>query len=204
MFIGAYILGSVPTAVWIGKTFFDKDVRDYGSGNAGSTNAFRVLGVKAGISVFIIDVLKGFLAVNIIYLADFSDQSPGVHITFGLILGIAALAGHIFPVFAGFKGGKGVATLMGVILAIHPYSALIAAAVFVITLLISRYVSLSSILAGIAFPLLIIFVFHVNTLSLVIFSLLVAVLLLFTHRDNIKRLIRNEENKANLFQGKKE
>ena len=175
------------------------DVRDHGSKNAGSTNTIRLLGYKAGIPVLLLDILKGWLAVKLIYLTNYYIPATGDYINFQLLLGLAAIIGHIFPVFAGFRGGKGVATLIGVILAIDPLSTLICIGVFMVTLLITKYVSLSSMIAGISFPVLVIVVFKTTTPSLIIFSLIVFVLLLFTHQKNIERLARNEEKKANFL-----
>ncbi|MFO7844324.1 MAG: glycerol-3-phosphate 1-O-acyltransferase PlsY [Bacteroidales bacterium] len=194
----AYLLGSIPTSIWISRTFFNIDIRDYGSGNAGATNTFRVLGIKAGIVVFIVDILKGFLAVNLIYLTDYYIPDSGDYINIQLLLGIAAMLGHIFPVYAGFRGGKGVATLFGVICAISFYPTLIMAGIFVLTLVITRYVSLSSMISGLSFPVLIIVIFKETTTSLVIFSLIMAVLMLFTHQKNIERLLNKEEKKADF------
>ena len=199
----AYLLGSIPTSIWISRSFFNIDIRDYGSGNAGATNTFRVLGTKAGIVVFIVDILKGFLAVNLIYLTDYYIPDSGDYINIQLLLGIAAMLGHIFPIYAGFRGGKGVATLFGVICAISFYPALIMAGIFVLTLVITRYVSLSSMVSGLSFPVLIIVVFKETTSSLVIFSLIMAVLMLFTHQKNIERLLNKEEKKANFSKLKK-
>ncbi len=195
----AYLLGSIPNAVWIGKFFFNTDVRNHGSNNSGSTNTIRVLGYKAGIPVLLLDILKGFLAVKMIYLTFYYIPSTGEYINFQLLLGLAVIIGHIFPVFANFRGGKGVATLIGVILAIDPISMLICIGVFLITLIITKYVSLSSMIAGLSFPILLIVVFNTTTSSLVIFSLIVFVLLLFTHQKNIERLARNQESKANFL-----
>ena len=195
----AYLLGSVPNAVWIGKVFFNTDVRNHGSGNAGSTNTVRVLGYKAGIPVLLLDMLKGYLAVKMIYLTFYYIPSTGEYINFQLLLGVAVILGHIFPVFANFSGGKGVATLLGVIMAIDPVSTLICIGVFLITLIITKYVSLSSMIAGLSFPILVIVVFNTTTPSLVIFSLIVFVLLLFTHQKNIERLMRNQESKATFL-----
>lgn len=195
----AYLLGSVPNAVWIGKVFFNTDVREHGSKNAGSTNTIRVLGYKAGIPVLLLDILKGFLAVKMIYFTFYYIPATGEYINFQLLLGLAVIIGHIFPVFANFRGGKGVATLIGVIMAIDPLSTLICIGVFMATLLITKYVSLSSMIAGLSFPVLVIVVFNTTTSSLVIFSLIVFVLLLFTHQKNIERLVRNEESKANFL-----
>ena len=201
--IVAYLLGSIPTSVWISRAFFNIDIRDFGSGNAGSTNTFRVLGVKAGIIVFIVDITKGFLAVNLIYFTKYYIPHSGDYINIQLLLGIAAMLGHIFPVYVGFKGGKGVATLFGVICAISLYPTLIMAGIFIVTLVITRYVSLSSMVSGFSFPVLIIVIFKETTPTLVIFSLIMAVLMLFTHQKNIERLLRKEEKKANLPKLKK-
>ncbi len=200
----AYLLGSIPNAVWIGRLFFKTDVRNHGSKNAGSTNTIRVLGYKAGIPVLLLDILKGFLAVKMIYLTFYYIPATGDYINFQLLLGLAVIIGHIFPVFANFRGGKGVATLIGVILAIDPVSMLICIGVFMITLIITKYVSLSSMIAGLSFPVLVIVVFNTTTSSLVIFSLIVFVLLLFTHQKNIERLVRNQESKANFLFRKRE
>lgn len=201
--IAAYLIGSIPTSVWISRAFFNIDIRDFGSGNAGSTNTFRVLGVKAGIIVFIVDITKGFLAVNLIYFTKYYIPHSGDYINIQLLLGIAAMLGHIFPVYVGFKGGKGVATLFGVICAISFYPTLIMSGVFVVTLILTRYVSLSSMISGFSFPFLIIVIFKETTPTLVIFSLIMAVLMLFTHQKNIERLLRKEEKKANLPKLKK-
>ena len=197
--LAAYLLGSIPNAVWIGRLFFNTDVRNHGSKNAGSTNTLRVLGYKAGIPVLLLDILKGFLAVKMIYLTFYYIPATGEYINFQLLLGLAVIIGHIFPVFANFRGGKGVATLIGVIMAIDPISMLICIGVFMITLIITKYVSLSSMIAGLSFPVLVIVVFNTTTSSLVIFSLIVFVLLLFTHQKNIERLVRNQESKANFL-----
>ena len=201
--IVAYLLGSIPTSVWISRAFFNIDIREYGSGNAGATNTFRVLGIKAGIIVFIVDILKGFLAVNLIHFTKYYIPHSGDYINIQLLLGIVAMLGHIFPIYVGFKGGKGVATLFGVICAISFYPTLIMAGIFFITLILTRYVSLSSMISGFSFPVLIIVIFKETTPTLVIFSLIMAVLMLFTHQKNIERLLRKEEKKANLPKLKK-
>lgn len=202
--VGAYLLGSIPSAVWIGKAMRGIDVREHGSGNMGATNTFRVLGVKVGIPVLLLDLFKGVAAVKLVLL--FGDVIPNTsdYVNLELLFGAFAVLGHIFPLFASFRGGKGVATLAGIVLAISFFPALLAIGVFVITLLLSRYVSLSSILAGISFPILIIVIFKTSITSLMIFSVIVAVLLLFTHQKNIERLINRQENKANLFKKKKQ
>ncbi len=196
----AYLLGSIPTSVWIGKIFYGKDVRDYGSGNAGASNTFRVLGKKAGIPVLIFDIFKGWAAIQLarftsLYLP--GTQTPD-YINFELMLGIAALLGHIFPIYVKFKGGKGVATLLGIVIALEPRAAIIAITIFLVSLFTTRYVSLSSMIAGLTFPVLIIVVFKITIIPLVVFSMTIAILLLFTHQKNIERLLAKKENKANI------
>lgn len=199
----AYLVGSVPSSVWIGKSLYGTDIREHGSGNAGSTNAMRILGWKAGIAVLIFDMAKGWIAVNLIRLTNFYIPQTGDFIEFQLLLGIAAIIGHIFPVFAGFRGGKGVATLFGLVLAINPEPTLICTGIFVLTLLITKYVSLSSMVAAFAFPVLVIFVFQTTTPSLIIFSMILFVLLLFTHQKNLERLIERKEHKVLFLMGKR-
>ncbi|MBL7892970.1 MAG: glycerol-3-phosphate 1-O-acyltransferase PlsY [Bacteroidia bacterium] len=197
----AYLIGSIPSAVWIGKIFYGIDVREYGSGNAGATNTFRVLGKKAGIPVLFIDILKGFAAVQLPYLTELVPGSVQF-VNLQLVLGVAALFGHIFPLFAAFKGGKGIATLLGIILAVHPYAALVSIGVFLVVFLISKYVSLGSITAALTFPIIVIVVFKTRIPSLVIFSMVIAVLVLITHQKNIERLIKREESKSPLIKRK--
>lgn len=194
----AYLLGSIPTSIWVGKIFYNIDVRDYGSGNAGATNTFRVLGAKAGFPVFIIDLLKGYGAVRLLYLTDFYIPETGHFVNFQLALGLVAMIGHIFPIFASFKGGKGVATLTGVVLALHPLATLFTFLVFMVTLLISKYVSLSSMVAAFTFPFILIFAFSSTTPSLIVFSMLIAILMLFTHQKNIERLLKGEESRFKI------
>ena len=204
LFGAAYIIGSIPNAVWIGKVLYGIDVREHGSKNAGATNTIRVLGWKAGLPVFILDALKGSIAVSLALIYDYYSPGTNDFVTLQVFLGAFAVVGHIFPVFAKFKGGKGVASLFGMILAIVPLPTLLALGIFLVTLFITRYVSLSSIVSGFAFPLLIMFVFKTTMQSLIIFSLIVTVLLLLTHQKNIERLIRREESKATfLFRKKK-
>jgi glycerol-3-phosphate acyltransferase PlsY len=169
LLIGAYLLGSIPSSVWIGRRFYGIDVREHGSGNAGFTNTVRVLGWKAGLPVFLMDILKGYLAVSLAHFT--SNLIPGsiAFINFQLLLGAAGVLGHIFPIYVGFKGGKGVATLFGLLLAIQPHVTLICMGIFLVIFISTRYVSLSSMAAGIAFPILNIFVFHTTAISMVIF-----------------------------------
>ncbi|MGB0428426.1 MAG: glycerol-3-phosphate 1-O-acyltransferase PlsY [Flavobacteriales bacterium] len=196
LYLLAYLIGSIPTAVWIGKRFFDTDVREYGSGNAGATNTFRILGKKAGIPVLIIDILKAFSVVNLSYLIDEGDNIP-----FRLSLGIIAVIGHILPIYVGFRGGKGIASLLGVIIAIHPLAAGLALLIFLISFSIFHFVSLSSILAAISLPLWVIFVGEPDKVIL-IFSVAISILVLISHQKNIERLLRKEESKIYLRKSK--
>ena len=200
----AYLIGAFPSAVWLGKTFYNTDVREYGSGNAGATNTFRILGVKAGVPVLLMDILKGWLAVNLVYfVADNQLMSDEKVFEIKLVFGIAAVIGHLFPVYTGFRGGKGIATMLGFMIGIYWQAALLSALVFVVTFLLSKYVSLSSIVASLAFPFIVIVILGMNNAntSLIIFSIFVPILSLITHQKNIERLIRREENKAKF--GKK-
>lgn len=194
----AYLLGSIPTSVWIGKIFYGIDVREFGSGNAGATNTFRVLGKKAGIPVLIIDILKGTAAVSLSFLSGF-DATTSFFLNFQIGLGIAALVGHIFPVFAGFRGGKGVATILGVVICITPVSCSAALLVFLLVLLTTRYVSLSSMSAGIAYPIILNIAMHNQDIILTVFSVMTAVLLIITHRKNIVRLVTKKESRIKLY-----
>lgn len=198
----AYLLGSIPSAVWIGKAFYGIDVREYGSGNAGASNTFRILGKRAGIPVMLIDILKGFLSTNLVYFMDGYTPGSIQFVNFQLALGVTAVIGHIFPVFAGFRGGKGIATLLGMILAVHPAASLVCILIFLSSLLATRYVSLSSMMASFAFPLLIIFIYREPVRSIVLFAISVCILVLITHQKNIERLMKGKESKANLFRKK--
>lgn len=194
----AYLVGSIPSAVWVGRTFYNIDVREYGSGNAGATNTFRVLGKKPGIVVLIMDVLKGYLAVKIaFFMGDYDPHSPEF-IDFELALAVCGLLGHIFPVFVGFRGGKGVATMLGILIGIHPQAALFCSIAFISTLYLSGYVSLSSMVSGIVFPV-VIMVFYSTNSSINIFSLAIAILILVTHQRNIERIIRREESRVKWY-----
>jgi len=200
----AYMIGAFPSAVWLGRTFYSIDVREYGSGNAGATNTFRVLGMKAGTPVLLLDILKGWISVNLFYfITDNKLMSEESSFELKLAFGIAAVIGHLFPLYTGFRGGKGIATMLGFMIGIYWQAALLSALVFIITLLISRYVSLSSIIASLAFPIIVILILGINNTntSLIIFSIFVPILSLITHQKNIERLIRREENKAKF--GKK-
>ena len=202
--VGAYLLGSLPSSVWVGQAYYGIDVRDFGSGNAGATNTFRVLGAKAGIFVMALDIFKGLTAVTLATVLMQLGFIPEPQlILFKLVFGISAVLGHIFPIYVGFKGGKGVATLLGMVLSINPVVAAICVAVFMIVLLISRYVSLSSIISTIAFPVTLRLTnIQPNDEILVIFGLVFSIAVIFTHKKNILRILNGTENKAN-FRSKK-
>lgn len=200
--IAAYLIGSFPTAVWYGKAYFGIDVREHGSGNAGATNTFRVLGKQAGIIVMAVDIFKGWTATHAANLLIFADLIyPEDLILFKLIFGIAAVIGHIFPIYVGFKGGKGIATLLGMILSVQSQAALLCLLVFVLVLLLSKYVSLGSMIAALVFPLLLIsprFQPEEHGLVVIIFGFVIFFMVVITHQKNIVRLINGEENKAKL------
>ncbi|VTR29044.1 glycerol-3-phosphate 1-O-acyltransferase PlsY [Sphingobacterium thalpophilum] len=199
----AYLFGSIPTAVWLGQALYGVDVREYGSGNAGATNTFRVLGPKAGSIVMFVDIFKGWTATNLAYLIELGQNTSDVQfVNFQLALGVIAVLGHLFPVFAGFRGGKGVATLFGMILAIHTPAALLCVSVFIIILLTTHYVSLSSISAGFAFPFSLAFVFKTTIPSVLLYGMAICILLLITHQKNIERLLKGHESKIYLFKKK--
>ena len=203
--IAAYLLGSIPTAVWLGQAFYGIDVREYGSGNAGATNTFRVLGKKAGLAVMIIDISKGYTATKLAYFIGLSVTGPRFSenfVNYELALGVIAVMGHLFPIFAGFRGGKGVATLFGMVLAVNPAAALLCVIVFVTVLLTTKYVSLSSICAGFTFPIGIVFVLQSSVKSEALYGICVCVLILVTHQKNLERLLKGKESKVYLFKRK--
>jgi glycerol-3-phosphate acyltransferase PlsY len=195
----SYLCGSVPSSVWWGKGFFGVDVREHGSHNAGATNTFRVLGPKAGIPVLLLDVLKGFLPVRLLPLWSGAEPYSDVWTLLRVLLVLTAVVGHLYPVFAGFRGGKGIATSLGGVLAIHPGSALICIGVFFVVFLATRYVSLASLTAALAFPLAIAFAFHEQSHVLLGFAIVLCAVVFFTHRHNIGRLLKGNENRMDLF-----
>lgn len=203
LIILAYLIGSVPTAVWVSKKYFGIDIREHGSGNAGATNTFRVLGSKAGSFVMLVDMMKGFMAVKLSLLSHLPWYSEAIT-NLQIILGLAAVLGHIFPIWAGFKGGKGIATLFGMILGIQPLVAVSLIGVFLLMLFLTRYVSLSSISASVAFPVLILFIFREPEISYRLFAIATACLVVLTHYKNIDRLLHGNENKVSLFKKKKD
>lgn len=192
----AYLIGSIPTAVWVGQLFYKKDVREHGSGNSGATNTFRVLGKRPGIFVLLFDVFKGWLALHnpaVVYFNLFFDTNLQI------ALGIAVVLGHIFPVYVGFRGGKGIATLLGVVISLNPIAALITLGVFLIIFASFGYVSLGSIVASIAYPVILFFVKKDVALSHAIFAICISVLSLITHKKNIQKLMKGEESKVKVW-----
>jgi acyl phosphate:glycerol-3-phosphate acyltransferase len=195
----AYLIGSIPTAVWVSKYFFGVDIREYGSGNAGATNTFRVLGSRWGTFVMVVDVLKGVFATSLYVFVPFYLHDEWERTNFMVGLGLAAVLGHIFPAWADFRGGKGVATLFGMILAIQPLVAVCCVGVFLLVLYLTRFVSLSSILASVAFAVLILFIFNEKEPLYRAFAIAVALLVILTHQKNITRLLRGNESKVPIL-----
>ena len=195
----AYLIGSIPTSVWVSQRIFKFDIRDDGSGNAGATNAFRTLGKKAGIFVMLVDMLKGFFAVQLAVLSLYHWDSVAM-VNLQVVLGLCAVLGHIFPIWAGFRGGKGIATLLGMIIAINGMVALSMVGIFIGMLLITKYVSLSSIVASLSFPVLILFIFREQTpeIAYKLFAIGAALMVVVTHHKNISRLLRGDESKVNF------
>ncbi len=194
--LSAYLMGSIPSAVWIGKWFYGLDVREHGSGNAGATNVFRVLGKRPGTVVLLMDILKGYLALQLAFLSGDYLPSSQQYVNYKLILGISALTGHIFPVFAGFRGGKGVAIMLGILIGLNPWAALICTGVFVLVFLLSGYVSLGSLCAALSYPFVMMLVFGETIHTVNIFAMAVCVLVFVTHQKNIERLLSGTESRV--------
>jgi len=187
--IVAYILGSIPNALWIGKVFKGIDVREHGSKNTGSTNAARVLGAKLGILTLILDISKGVIPTLIATML--LDSSISV-----ILVGICAILGHSFSIFMKFKGGKAVATTVGVFIVLVPGAILLAAVIFFLVFGITRYVSLSSMIGAISLPIWII-LFYKN-IPLTIFGIIIAILIIVRHKSNIQRLLNGTESKFSI------
>jgi len=205
----SYLAGSIPGSVWVGKLLYREDIRQHGSGNAGATNVFRVLGWKAGMLATLVDVGKGLLAAGVIASIRLDALPSGVEVwqietVVRLMAGIAAIVGHMYPLWANFRGGKGVNTSAGVLFALTPISMWITLGVFVIVLVSSRYVSLASLSAVVAFPSVIAirrYVFGIDSLdpSLLILSILMALGIIIAHRSNIQRLLNGTERRIRTF-----
>ncbi len=211
----SYLVGSIPTSIIVSKLARGIDIRNYGSGNAGGTNVMRVLGWKHGLFVIILDALKGVLAVVVIARLHygsmpFANETPFDDFTLvQIIAGISAVIGHIWTVFAGFRGGKGIATALGMLLMITTVDMLIAIGAFIIVVTISRYVSLGSIVGAVVVPLALIIrenIFNVNIPgynTLLPFVIAVSLLVIFTHRKNVVRLLNGNEHKVSFSKKKK-
>ena len=195
----AYLIGSIPTSVWVSKYLYGIDIRDYGSGNAGATNTYRVLGPRMGTFVMIIDILKGVIATSLYLLIPYYMHDEWDRTNFMVGLGLAAVLGHIFPVWADFRGGKGVATLFGMVLAIQPMVALCCIGVFLMVLYLTRFISLSSIMASVAFAVFILFIFNEKETLYRGFAIAVALMVVLTHQKNIGRLLRGSESKVPIL-----
>jgi glycerol-3-phosphate acyltransferase PlsY len=199
IFLG-YIIGSIPTAVWVGKAFHNIDIREHGSKNAGATNTFRVLGKRYGWLVLFIDVSKGVLAACLPHfftymLVGYKDE----FLILQLCGAFSAVVGHVFPIFANFRGGKGVATSLGIVIGINPYAAIVCLAIFLVIFLSSRYVSLGAIISALCFPFISYFMINEDARIMIVFTVVLGVMVILAHRKNIDRLLKGEENKMNLF-----
>ena len=199
LIILAYFIGSIPTAIIISKIFFNIDIRNYGSGNMGATNTFRVLGPKFGTIVMVGDMLKGILAVALYNLLPYylTNELDRTNLMIGL--GLAAVIGHIYPIWADFRGGKGVATLFGMVLAIQPIVAINCVGVFLLVLYLTRYVSLSSIIAGVALPICVLWIYSEKEVFYRVFAVAVAALIVLTHQKNISRLLKGNEGRVPIL-----
>lgn len=189
----AYLLGSIPSGLWIGRKFFQIDIRQHGSGNLGATNSFRILGKKAGTIVLLMDLLKGSISVLLLKQMDLHGVSP-------LIIALFAVIGHTYPLFANFKGGKAVATFAGVILAYQPVLFLIGLGIFILTLAISKMVSFTSMLTisiGVLLSL------YFQDMVLTIIALLADIFIIYRHRTNIQRILNGSEPKVDIFKRNK-
>ena len=195
----AYLIGSIPTAVLLSRVYFGIDIREYGSGNSGATNTFRVLGPKWGSIVMLVDILKGVAATSLYVLLPYYLTDEWDRTNFMVGLGLAAVLGHIFPIWGDFRGGKGVATLFGMIIAIQPLVAGCCVGVFMLVLYLTRFVSLSSILASVAFAVFILFIFNEQEPLYRAFAIAVTLTVLLTHQKNISRLLRGNESKVPIL-----
>lgn len=207
----SYLIGAIPSSLWMGKLFFSTDIREHGSGNAGATNTFRILGWKAGVIVLLFDFGKGLLCTTLISGLAWNIGSGPISLYSGwevesmlvIFAGVAAVLGHMFPVYASFSGGKGAATACGMLYGIEPVSISISLAIFIIVMVASRYVSLGSIIASLIYP------FSQLTLkygfnwdidgSIILFSSILALGIVIKHKGNIKRLLAGNENRVSSF-----
>lgn len=208
--LASYLLGSIPSSIWVGKIYKGIDIREHGSGNAGATNTFRMLGWKAGAVVALIDFSKGFVAAYFVYkLAFIIGSGPvtipnwGTYAFLKIISGVSAVIGHMFPLYASFKGGKGVITAAGMLYGIEPISISLSLAIFLILLFSTRYVSLASIAASFLYPVFLLILRYVFGLdidgSLIIFGATIGLSIIIKHHANIKRLMQGNENRIRSF-----
>ncbi|MCH8496610.1 MAG: glycerol-3-phosphate 1-O-acyltransferase PlsY [Balneolales bacterium] len=207
----SYLVGSIPTAVWAGKLTLGIDIREYGSGNAGATNSFRILGWKAGVLVSLVDIGKGFVAAfyisQLAFVFDLMPDDVGIwniEVLVKILAGMGAVIGHIYPIFAGFKGGKGAITAAGVLYGLEPLSITLALLVFLIVLFTTRYASMASMLSSVSYPIILISLGYFCGLdgidkSLMVFSLMVPLFIISKHTSNIKRLREGTENRIQSF-----
>lgn len=199
LIILAYLIGSIPTALIISRQFFDIDIREYGSGNMGATNTFRVLGPKYGTIVMISDMVKGMCAVGLYNFLPHYIHNELDRTNLMIGLGLAATVGHIYPIWAQFRGGKGVATLFGMLLAIQPVVAVSCVGVFILVLYLTRYVSLSSILAGVSLPICVLWIYNEKEVFYRVFAVAVAGLIVLTHQKNIGRIFKGNESRVPIL-----
>lgn len=198
----SYLLGSIPTALIAGKLLKKIDIREHGSGNAGATNVLRVLGWKAALIVLFIDMLKGYTAVN--WIVHLIPETYGIDTwaIYQILAGMAAICGHIWTIFAGFRGGKGVGTAAGIFLGLQPFPVLICLLVFVGVVFLTKYVSLGSMISAVLLPTILLFqYFYLNKsipIAHIVIAILLAVLIVLTHWKNIQRLIAGNENKISF------
>jgi glycerol-3-phosphate acyltransferase PlsY len=201
--IVGYLIGSIPTAYWLGKRFYGIDIREHGSKNSGATNTFRVLGKKIGWLVLIIDVIKGTLASTLpLFFNSFFLGYKDEQLILQLTTSFSAVFGHVFPIFADFRGGKGVATSLGIVFGINPLAALICLLIFLIVFILSRFVSLGAICTSLMFPIVSYYVVGEDARIMIVFTIILSTLVIVAHRKNIARLLRGEENKMNLLKRK--
>lgn len=194
--MGSYLLGSIPSSVWIGRWFFGIDIREHGSGNAGATNTVRILGYKAGIPVLLFDIAKGWFPVFLVGSLLIWDLSSDQIIYLQIIAGLIAAIGHVYPIYIGFKGGKGVGTLAGMALGLFPLAFLSSLMVFILVIVFTKYVSLGSMLGGVSFPLFLIL--DAQSWPLIILGISASIFIIYTHRSNIRNLFEGTENKFSV------
>ena len=199
----AYLIGSIPTAIWLGKYFYKIDIREHGSRNAGATNTFRIFGKKLGWTVLIIDIMKGAACASLpLLFRDYYIGFKDEELILQLCGGFSSVIGHVFPIYANFRGGKGVATSLGIVFGINPLGALICLLLFLIVFFTFRFVSLGAITAATSLPFISYFLLREDQRIMIIFTILLSIVVIAAHKNNIKRLLKGEENKMNLLKKK--